>query len=109
MDTKDVGADGLPSDLPVVQTFERMKAAFPGEAIPAVVVVRADDVNRPGVVRAIRQLRARAIDSAQMNGPINVTVNERGDVAVVTIPMVGSGTDDRSIDALATLRERLIP
>ena len=44
-----------------------------------------------------------------MNDPVDVTVNDRGDVGVVTIPMVGSSTDEESVDALTTLREDLIP
>ena len=36
----------------------------------------------------------QAIDTGLMNDPVDVTVNDRGDVGVVTIPMVGSGTDD---------------
>ena len=109
MHTKDAGADVLPKDLAIVKTYDRIQAAFPGEPIPAVVVVRDDHVRRPEVARAIGELRSRAIDSGQMNDPFHVTFNERGDVAVITVPMVGSGTDDRSVEALGTLRHDLIP
>ena len=50
MNTMDTGADGLPQDLPVMQTYDRIQDAFPGAPLPAVVVVEADDVNDPEVV-----------------------------------------------------------
>ena len=100
MNTKESGSDGLPQDLPIVQTYERIQAEFPGSPLPAVVVVSADDVTAPEVAGAVRELRAQAIDTGLMNDPVNVTTNDRGDVAVVTIPMAGDGTDERSIDAL---------
>ncbi len=109
MNTKESGSDGLPQDLPIVQTYDRIQAEFPGSPLPAVVVVESDDVTGPEVAGAVRELRAQAIDTGLMNDPVNVTTNDRGDVAVVSIPMVGSGTDERSIEALTTLRQDLIP
>ena len=109
METKVPGSDGLPQDLPIMQTYDRIQAEFPGSPLPAVVVVESDDATGPQVAAAVRELRSQAIDTGLMNDPVNVTYNDRGDVGVVTIPMVGSGTDDRSIEALTTLREDLIP
>jgi RND superfamily putative drug exporter len=109
MDTKEPGSDGLPQDLPIVQTYDRIQAEFPGSPLPAVVVVESDDADGSQVAGAVRELRAQAIDTGLMNDPVNLTINDRGDVAVVTIPMVGSGTDERSVAALTTLREDLIP
>ena len=40
--------EGLPQDLPVMQTYDRIQEAFPGGPLPAVVVVEADDVERSG-------------------------------------------------------------
>ena len=45
MNTKESGSDGLPQDLPIVQTYDRIQAEFPGSPLPAEVVVSADDVN----------------------------------------------------------------
>src|SRR3712207_337231 len=39
------GIQGLPRDLPVMQTYERIQDAFPGGPLPALVAVRANDVN----------------------------------------------------------------
>jgi RND superfamily putative drug exporter len=108
MDTKDAGADGVPQDLAVVKTYDRIQEAFPGEPLPAVVVVHGE-VTGSEAAGAVREFRAQAIETGLMNDPIDVTVNDRGDVAVVTVPMEGTGTDDRSIRALETLREDVIP
>ena len=44
MHTINPGAAGLPHDLPIMQTYERIQAAFPGGPLPALVVVQAEDV-----------------------------------------------------------------
>ena len=58
---------------------------------------------------AIGQLRWRALDSGVMNEPIDVDVNAAKTVAVVNIPTEGGGTDATSEQALATLRDEIIP
>ena len=59
--TSDPGLQGLPKGLQIVQTLDRMQAAFPGGAQPAHVVVQARDVRAPQVQAAIRQLEHRAL------------------------------------------------
>src|SRR3712207_5575575 len=49
MKTADSGVEDLPRDLPIMQTYDRMQAAFHGGQIPAVVAVKADDVRTSGV------------------------------------------------------------
>jgi RND superfamily putative drug exporter len=107
--TINTGIQGLPRDLPVMQTYDRIQAAFPGGPQPAVVVVQADDVTAPAVERGIADLRREALATGQLSEPISVTVNPDRTLAVVDIPMQGTGTDDASNTALATLRERVIP
>jgi hypothetical protein len=38
--------DDLPDDLAVVQTFDRVRDAFPAEAVTVDVAVKADDVRK---------------------------------------------------------------
>jgi RND superfamily putative drug exporter len=109
LNTVDSGVDGLPQDLPIMQTYDRIQAAFPGGPLPAVVVVEADDVDDPAVVAASEELRERALASGLMNDPVNVSTNPDGTVRVISIPVEGNGTDERSVAALTTLREELIP
>ena len=103
------GPDTFPQSLPVMQAYERMQDSFPGTALPASVVVKAADVNAPEVRRAIDRLERRALASGRMHEPITVAVNEGGTVANITIPIDGSGADDVSVAALATLREEIVP
>ena len=97
------GVAGLPHDLPVMQTYERIQGEFPGGPLPAVIVVEADDVTTPEVTKGIEELTASA------SGPVNTIVSPNKEVAIVSIPLPGNGTDDASEAALATLRDKTIP
>ncbi|HTN23006.1 MAG TPA: MMPL family transporter [Solirubrobacteraceae bacterium] len=104
------GTDSLPRDLPVMQTFDRIQAAFPGGPLPAIVAIKADDVTAPAVRAAIAQLRSDALASGEVRQPIQVDVSPDRRVARVALPLVGNGTGDaRSEHALTTLRDDLIP
>jgi RND superfamily putative drug exporter len=107
--TANSGVQGLPRDLPVMQTYERIQEAFPGGPLPAVVAVRAPDVRALEVTAAIRDMRDRAVATGQFRDPLTVTNDAGETVALVTIAITGGGTDDRSNDALLTLREDVIP
>ena len=69
MKTINPGAAGLPHDLPIMQTYERIQTAFPGGPMPALVVVEADDVTAPAVQKGIDELKATAA------GPTSTTVS----------------------------------
>jgi uncharacterized membrane protein YdfJ with MMPL/SSD domain len=99
----------LPEDLPIMQTYDRIQAAFPGAQVPATVVVRAADVTSPPMRAAIDDLHRRAIASGRMSEPVQVDINPAGTVATIEIPLEGSGGDQRSVDALRTLRSELLP
>jgi RND superfamily putative drug exporter len=109
LNTVDSGVEGMPQDLPIMQTYERIQHAFPGGPIPLELVVQADDVTDPEVVAATKDLRTRALASELMNGPVDVSVNPDRTVGVISIPMKGNGTDSTSVSALEKLREDLIP
>jgi uncharacterized membrane protein YdfJ with MMPL/SSD domain len=103
MKTINPGAAGLPHDLPIVQTYERIQAALPGGPLPAIAVVEADDVTTPAVQKGIEELKATA------SGPTSTLVSPNKHVAIVSIPLPGNGTDDRSDAALLQLRDHTIP
>ena len=42
------GTDDLPRNLPVMQVYDKIDAAFPGGQIPAVVTITGEDVTSPG-------------------------------------------------------------
>jgi RND superfamily putative drug exporter len=103
------GPDSFPQSLPVMQTYNRMQEAFPGEALPANVVVKAPDVNAPEVQAAIQELRERAVATGRAYEPITVDVNQDATVANITVPIEGKGTDQASETSLAALRRDVIP
>ncbi|HET6696162.1 MAG TPA: MMPL family transporter [Gaiellaceae bacterium] len=109
MRTVQPGVETFPQDLPAVQSYNRIQAAFPGAEIPAGVVIKTADVTAPAVQEAIGQLEWRALSSGQMHEPITVDVNQAGTVATVAIPVDGKGMDATSEAALATLRDEIIP
>jgi uncharacterized membrane protein YdfJ with MMPL/SSD domain len=103
------GTESIPHNLPIMRTYDRIQKAFPGGPQPAQVVVRASDVTSPKVQAAISELRDRALASGEMKNPITETVSRDRTVALVSIPLVGKGTDARSNAALQTLRGDLVP
>src|SRR5829696_6043897 len=109
MKTINPGVAGIPHDLPVMKTYDRIQAAFPGGPLPAMVVVQADDVTSPAVQQGIEEMTDRALASGQMSEPITTQISPGKDAEVVSIPMQGDGTDLKSETALATLREDVIP
>jgi RND superfamily putative drug exporter len=107
--TKTMGLNDLPKDLPIIATYQHFQAAFPGSFVPAVVAVRTADVTAPPVREAIDDLHRRAVASGQMSEPVQVQVNPAKTVALVNIPLAGDGENHESVEALQTLRQRIIP
>jgi uncharacterized membrane protein YdfJ with MMPL/SSD domain len=103
------GVQNQPRDIEVMQTYDRIQAAFPGEELPATVAVRADDVTSPRVQDAIQEMRDRAVASEGFHKPTSMEISVDETVAVVDLPIAGDGTDDRSVAALESLREEIIP
>jgi uncharacterized membrane protein YdfJ with MMPL/SSD domain len=103
------GAEALPKGLEAVQVYDRLQGAFPGEAEPAAVVVKAPSIDAPQVQRAIENLRARALESGRIHKPVTVEVNQARTVAQIELPIEGSGSDDASYAAVSTLRDEIVP
>jgi uncharacterized membrane protein YdfJ with MMPL/SSD domain len=102
------GLDALPKSLEATKSFNRINDAFPGGATPAVVAISGDASN-PELQAAVADLQKRAIASGEALQPISVDVAPSGKAVRVDIPLVGKGTDARSNDALATLRDEILP
>jgi uncharacterized membrane protein YdfJ with MMPL/SSD domain len=103
------GAEAFPKDLQAVQVYDRLQESFPGEADPAVVVVKAPSIDDPRVDAAIDDLRDRALATGQVHKPVTVEVNDSRTVARIELPIVGSGSDDASYAAVSTLRNEVLP
>ncbi len=106
--TVNSGVQGLPRNLPVMQVYERTVKAFPGEPLPAEVVVTAPDVTVPAVTAGIAALERQALATGQMGEPVAVDVSASHRAARVRISLAGQGTDAASDRALSTLRDTVI-
>jgi uncharacterized membrane protein YdfJ with MMPL/SSD domain len=106
---KDPGFDGYSRSQPVIQTHDRLQAAFPGGVVPATVVIKADDVTAAPVQAAIEQLHHRALATGQLSEPSNVDISPDKTVAVVGLSVKGSGTDAASERSLHVLRSEVVP
>ncbi len=109
MKTINPGVAGIPHDLPVMKTYDRIQAAFPGGPLPAMVVVQADDVTKPEVQQGITAMTGKALASGQMAQPVTTQISPNKKAEIVSIPVQGDGTDAKSEEALATLRDNVIP
>jgi RND superfamily putative drug exporter len=109
MHTKLPSFTDMPRDLPIVQTYRDVIAAFPGAPTPADVVVSAANVRTAAVAAQIRSLRRQAALTGQMFRPMVTVVSDDGTTAEIRIPIAGNGDDQASLAALATLRHDLLP
>ncbi|HEV2875218.1 MAG TPA: MMPL family transporter [Thermoleophilaceae bacterium] len=107
--TADTGVDGLPRSIEVMQTYDRMQAAFPGEQFTADIVVEGENLDRSQIQAAAQELRQVARDSDEFYEPVTVDMSPDGELAVLEIPLAGTGTDDTSMAAVETLREDVVP
>jgi uncharacterized membrane protein YdfJ with MMPL/SSD domain len=107
--TADTGVDGLPRSIGIMKTYDRMQAAFPGEQFTADIVLQGDNLDKGQVQAAAQQLREIARDSDQFNEPVTIDQSPDGKVAVIEVPLAGSGSDDTSLNAGKSLRSDVVP
>jgi uncharacterized membrane protein YdfJ with MMPL/SSD domain len=105
--TSDV--DQLPQDLPVIQTYNKVKEVFPEEGVVATVVVEADDVRSGGAAAGIAELGAAVKASDAFLPGTEVVYSDDGTVAQINVPTRGNGTDAAATRALNDLRDEIIP
>jgi len=107
--TVNPGVQGLPRDLPVMKVYDRTVKAFPGEPLPAIVVVSAPDVTAPEVTAGIESLKRAALATGQIGKPVSVDISASRTAARVRLSLAGTSTDVASNNALAVLRNKVIP
>ncbi|MFC7218421.1 MMPL family transporter [Streptomyces polyrhachis] len=95
--------------LPIVKTYERVNAAFPGGSDPAQVVVRAGDIDSPEVRGAIAEFKERALSSGASRGPVEITTHAKENVAVIDVPLVGGSDREVAERSLTLLRDEIRP
>ncbi|MEY2535088.1 MAG: hypothetical protein QOF29_2998, partial [bacterium] len=106
--TSDV--EELPGDLPVIQTYNKVKKVFPAEGVTATVVMEVDDVEAGGPTTGIAALVNRVDRFPKLFKPGTELIESKDKtVAQINIPTIGSGTDQASLDALNKLRDDIVP
>jgi RND superfamily putative drug exporter len=98
----------MPRSAPTVETLDRIQTAFPGQALPAVIAVKADTASSQYKV-AVAELETAAAATHQGYGAITVDSNAAHTVGRISVPLPGSGSDSTSTRALLTLRGQLLP
>jgi uncharacterized membrane protein YdfJ with MMPL/SSD domain len=109
MQFKEPGTEGMSRSQPIMQTLDRIDAAFPGGSVPAMTVIKADDVTAPEVQAAIEDLHDKAIATGQLSEPSSVDISPDKTVAVVSLAIKGKGTDAASNRSLEVLRDEVVP
>ncbi|NGO67479.1 MMPL family transporter [Streptomyces boncukensis] len=97
----------MASDAPLRVASEKINETFPGGPAPATVVVKADQGELHGAVADFT--RAVRADQEHFGKGVETTFDDAKGVAVVDVPLRGSGTDDTSKAALDELRDKLVP
>ena len=109
MNVKSTGVQDFPQDLSTIRTYNEIQELYPSEHPPALLVVQAGDVRSPQVRTAIDEVSTSAqAEGVALGGP-DIRVNDAGTVASVSMPLAGNGENDRSKNALSSLRNDLIP
>ena len=103
------GIDSLPQDLGVIQTYNAIQEEFPGNQIPAEVVIERGDATKAEVRAAVGELEAAVADNELYEPPVTVDMSPNGEVVVVDVPIAGDGTNETSYAALTELRQEIIP
>ncbi len=102
------GSSDLPKKLPIVQTYDRLSAAFPGGPVAAQIVVGAPNVRSAAITTALKNLSAKAVATGQMSAMMSTRINTAGTVAELSLPLAGNGDDSASDRALIMLRTKVI-
>jgi RND superfamily putative drug exporter len=107
LNTTTTGLDDI--SIPEIEPLKKLDKAFPGGNDPAQIAIKADDVRAQPVQDAIVALRQQALATGELMGPVKIEASRDSTVATIELTLAGSGTDERSQAALATLREDVLP
>lgn len=98
----------MPDGISVVDANRHLQEAF-GEAEAAAITVEADDVASPAVSALIAHIQRVAVEVGAARAFAEVEVSRDGQLATLSLPIPGSGTDDASKQAIGQLRTNVVP
>ena len=97
------GAASLPREIPIMRTYDRIQAAFPGGSSPAVVGVQAPDVRAARIQAGIARLIRRAGTTPGLLAPVT-TLQSHDHRSVPKIPNTATITSAALVTTPAVLR-----
>src|SRR3954452_21707016 len=103
------GVDQLPQDLPIIVTYDKVKAIFRSEGVVATVVVQGEDVHSTPIAAGITAMHKAVVASKAFSPGATISYSKDGTLAQVDVPTPGSGNDAPSMHALSVLRDQIIP
>lgn len=107
--TQQTSVKDFPQDLPAMQAYNQMQAAFPSENIPAVVVYQNENVRSAESKAAIAAFSDRVDADPGMYAPNEVVYSEDGSLAKISVPIANSSDQDAAETEAAQLRDEIIP
>ncbi len=103
-----IGISALPEDSDFRHAFDVINEEFSAGVLTADIVIDAADVNDAAVRSAIEGLTA-ALEADEFFGSAELETNEAGDLALLTVAMLGDFSSTESKSALQRLRNGYIP
>ncbi|WP_238408829.1 MMPL family transporter [Pimelobacter simplex] len=108
MKTNQAGAETLPRDIPAVQTYRAIMAAFPAEGTSARVVVTGID-EAPARAGIERLLDAADRSGGFVTDGAALRTSDDGRTTVLDLALPYDESDDRATQAVERLRDELVP
>jgi len=99
----------LPHNSPLVTTADQIASEFPGAPSPVQVVIKAPDIRAAKVSQEIAAFERAALASGDIRQPIQVQVFDSSNVAEISAPLPGNGSDSTSQQAVTALRQDVVP
>ncbi len=106
-----LGRDTFSREIPAVQTYDRLTAAFPDMLVQHQVVVRADADRSPQVVRALAELRRKAQADPLFAKDVEFTVSSSEDRRITSLKLSVpfKPSSPQALQSLDRVRDDLLP
>jgi RND superfamily putative drug exporter len=103
-----VGVSGIPSGAETRAAYDLLQRDFAAGTVAPVEIAIDGDKNDPSVVTAIDHLTGMLQSDAAF-GPVTITWNEPGDLALVSAPLTFAPDSTEAFDTIERLRDEVVP
>jgi putative drug exporter of the RND superfamily len=108
LETGSSGPSTIPDRFESKQGYVLLNEEFPGQTTDPVVIAVAGDIESSGVQEALARFEDE-LGSRPIFGEPQTEVNDRADVARITVPIAGDSIADPAVDSVRNLRSEVIP